>query len=305
MPKVSVIMPSYNHEKYIGEAIQSILDQTFRNYEFLILDDGSRDQSPAKIRQFKDPRIKVFFSEKNMGGAYTNEKLMEKCKGEYIAFFCSDDISLPERLERQVSFMDEHRDIAAVFSHAQIINEDGNDFNDVDHFYCRVFDQPNRNRFEWLRYFFFKANCLCHPSALVRRKLFRAMGLRNPRLAQLPDFDAWIKLCLRYEIHILPERLVKFRVRENEANTSGNRPESRIQFAWERVKMLENYLAISNVGDLLRIFPEAGTRGFPLEKKLIPFVVAQLALEANETYQVFALDTIYKMESSFVLIAIL
>ncbi|MEW6380384.1 MAG: glycosyltransferase [bacterium] len=295
MPRVSVVMASYNHEKYIAEALQSVLDQTYQDFEIIITDDGSTDETADQIRKFKDPRIDLSCFEKNQGACVATRISLEKARGEYIAILNSDDAYLPDRLEKQVRFLDNHPDIGAVFSQAQIIDEQGNDFTDVNHFYYTIFQQDNKSRFAWLNHFFYNRNCLCHPSILIRRKCYETIGYYDERYAQLPDFDFWIRLCLKYEIHVLPEKLIKFRIRTGEANASGNRPEVRIRDNWEFSQILKNYLTIRTSEDLLKIFPEAGI--YPeIEDDLIPFYLAMLALKVHHpVYQSFAVNTLHEL----------
>ena len=116
MPRVSVIMPAYNVEKYIGEAIESILNQTFKDFEFIIINDGSTDNTANIIKQYakKDKRIKFIDNKDNRGFIARLNDCLNIAKGEYIAKMDSDDISLPTRLEKQVEFLDKHPDYGMV-----------------------------------------------------------------------------------------------------------------------------------------------------------------------------------------------
>lgn len=291
MPKVSVIIPSYNHEKFVAVAIQSVLDQTYQDFEIIIVDDGSMDGTVSEIRKFDDSRIRLHCFEKNYGACLAANKCIELSTGKYIAMLSSDDIFFPEKLATQVKFLDEHPYVGAVFSKAEIINENGESFEDKDHFYCRVFEQPNRTRYEWLNHFFYSGNCLCHPSVLIRKVCYNDIGTYDPRLAQLPDLDFWIRLCFRYDIHILPDKLIKFRVRNNEMNSSGNRPEVRMRSQLEWFIVLQNYLQIKSVEDYKRVFDMNQDN---LTEKVIPFLIARNAFDVdNNAQKLFALDTIY------------
>lgn len=111
MLKVSVLIPAYNSEKYIGEAIQSILNQTFTDFELLVLDDGSADNTWLEMQKFEDNRIQLLKNEINQGISFSRNKLMDNAKGEYLAWLDADDIALPERLAIQTKFMDENPDV--------------------------------------------------------------------------------------------------------------------------------------------------------------------------------------------------
>lgn len=256
MPKVSVVIPSYNHDKYISAAIQSVLDQRFQDFEIIITDDCSTDNTVNIIKTFNDPRIKLFTLKKNKGSYYALNHCLLHAEGEYIAQLNSDDVFSPLKLEKQVEFLDAHPQIAAVFTNAEIIDEQGNVHPDHDHYYATIFAQENRTRQQWLRRFFFESNCLCHPSVLIRKSVHDDLGPYDMRYFQLADLDYWIRLCKKYEIHILPEKLFHFRLRDGELNGSGNRPEACMRSAWEERQILKHYFTMTNIEDLLLVFPE-------------------------------------------------
>lgn len=258
MPKVSVILSSYNHAKFICESIENTLNQTFTDFELIIWDDGSSDDSWELINQYSDPRIKAFRNEVNIGGVFgVNKAIFEIALGEYIAIHHSDDVWELDKLQKQVDFLAASPNIGAVFTNTQPIDERGAPLSDQSHKYYKVFNQPNRSRYEWLRHFFFHGNALCHPSILIRKRCYEDCGLYLDSLAQLTDFDMWVRLCLKYDIHVLPERLVRFRVRDDEANASGNRPDVRIRDRSEFHYILKHFLHISTFEELVSIFPEA------------------------------------------------
>ena len=107
-PRVSVFMPVYNAGKDLAEAIQSILDQTYRDFEFVIVNDGSTDTSLQTLQQYTDPRIRLINNDGNKGLIASLNIGLETCQGEYIVRMDQDDISLPQRIEKQVQFLDEH-----------------------------------------------------------------------------------------------------------------------------------------------------------------------------------------------------
>lgn len=297
MPLISVLIASYNHAKYIAEAIHSVLNQSFQDFEILIVDDGSIDGTVAEIKKFTDPRIRLFCFEENRSAAVAVHKLLDEAVGKYISLLSSDDIFLPDKLEKQITFLEKHSEIAAVFGYAQIVDEDGKDFNDDKHFYFNRFKQPNRTRYEWLNYFFHHGNCLCHPSVLIRKLCYETLGYYDERLAQIPDFDFWIRLCLRYEIFIIPENLVKFRIRENEKNASGDRPETRIRSAVEYNRVtLKEYLKITDSVEFLKVFPEA--ERYVINGEISPeYALARMCLAENmpNCFKLFGLEILFNI----------
>src|SRR5215470_10311500 len=110
-PKVSVVVKSYNHDAYVGETIQSVLDQSFQDFEIVVTDDGSSDGTPDVVRAFSDPRIHLEVFPHNRGISHAINATIARARGTYIAILNSDDFALPGRLERQAAFLDAHPDI--------------------------------------------------------------------------------------------------------------------------------------------------------------------------------------------------
>lgn len=277
-----------------------MLDQSFQDFEIVITDDGSNDETVAEIRQFTDPRIKFFAFEKNHGACVAVNNCIRNVSGEYIAGLCSDDMFLPEKLETQVKFLDEHPDIAAVFTHVRFIDEVGLDILRRGEPDTNIFSQPNRTRFEWLNHFFYKGNCLCSSSVLIRSRIFREIGLYDQRLAQLADWDFWVRLCLQSEIHVMPEKLVLYRIRDNMANASAARPEVLIRATWEHRQVLNHFLKIDRLADFLRIFPECAKMDIAeFDADYAKFLLATLAVESKDTVKHwFGLDMLYDLLGS-------
>ena len=125
---VSIIMPSWNTERFIAETIQSVIDQTYQNWELLIVDDCSTDNTDEVVASFKDDRIKYFHNEKNSGAALTRNRAMREAKGEWIAFLDSDDLWMPEKLEKQIAFMKENG-YTLSFTEYEKIDEDSKPLN--------------------------------------------------------------------------------------------------------------------------------------------------------------------------------
>ncbi len=296
MPKVSVILTSYNHEKYIEEAINSVLRQTYEDFELIIWDDASSDDSWRIINLFKDNRIKAYQSEQNGHGILN--RALKIASGQYIAIHHSDDVWEPQKLEKQVAFLDAHHEIGAVFTNALAITEEGHALADEKFAYCNIFDQPNRTRHEWLNFFFNHGNALCHPSVLIRKSVYDTVGAYEYGYTQLNDFSMWIRLCLKYEIFVLPDKLVRFRVLADEANASGNRPETRIRGGNEFYRILRHYLKITSYEEMVLIFPEAA-RYYREENFDAKFVLAMIALEQKPFpfTELFGIDLLFDIVS--------
>lgn len=125
---VSIIMPSWNTERFIAETIQSVIDQTYTNWELIIVDDCSSDNTDEVVASFKDKRIKYLHNEKNSGAALTRNKALREAKGEWIAFLDSDDLWMPEKLEHQIDFMNKNG-YSLSFTEYEKIDEDSKPLN--------------------------------------------------------------------------------------------------------------------------------------------------------------------------------
>lgn len=168
-PPISVIMPVYNAEKFLDESIESILNQTFKDFEFIIIDDGSTDNSLKIIRKYKkkDKRIKVLINKKNQGIAETRNKGLRIAKGKYIVTFDADDISLQKRLQIQYYFLERNQNIFLVGGSAIIIDENGRDFG-----VFKKFNNPEKIRKKLL-----KSNPIINSSVMFRNKKIFIIGL--------------------------------------------------------------------------------------------------------------------------------
>ena len=294
-PTVSVIIPSYNHEEFIQECIQSVLDQTFQDFEIIITDDASRDRTVEIIEEFDDKRIKLFKHPENKGASVAANHCIENSAGKYIAMLSSDDAWYPEKLEIQVKYLEEHPEIGAVFGKVDWVDETGQIIQAKNFPYADIFNVRNRSRLEWLQHFFYKGNCLCHPCSLVRRECYTEIGMLNPSFANIPDFDLWIRLCLRYEIHVLDRRLIRFRRMTNEGNASGDTDTSRVRNRFEHRHVLDHYLAVTSPEEFTRVFPEANQYG-KVTASTIPFLLAKLAIASGVDFMaLWGLDLIYHL----------
>ena len=125
VPLLSVIMPVYNAGDFVAQAIQSILDQTYGDFELIIINDGSTDKSKTVIKSFDDGRIKYFENEKNSGIVFSRNRGLKLAKGEYVGMFDADDIAYPEKFKEQILFLEENKDFGMVGSWAKFIDEKG------------------------------------------------------------------------------------------------------------------------------------------------------------------------------------
>ncbi|HVE23090.1 MAG TPA: glycosyltransferase [Acidocella sp.] len=227
-PLVSVVMGTYNHAPFVAEAIRSVLAQDFTDYEFLIADDGSSDGTAAAVAEFSDPRIRFQAHPANRGAALVLNELVGQARGRYICVLNSDDSWMSGKLSEQIALLERRPEIGAAFGRVEFIDGDGAPIDKDSLSFGHVFDQPNRTRGEWLRYFFWHGNCLCHPSVMIRREIYEAVGLYDNRMRQLPDFDMWIRVVKVSDIFVSPNAMVRFRILPGE-NTSSDTPTNHIR----------------------------------------------------------------------------
>jgi len=200
MPKISVIMPAYNAEQYIGEAMDSILGQTFGDFEFIILNDCSTDRTEEIILSYDDPRIVYLKNENNLGVAATLNRGLEMARGEYIARMDADDISLPQRFEKQIAYLDAHPEVAVLGTNIEIFNENGT----ISEGWFTT--DPAQMRVDM-----FFACGLAHPSVMMRTAAIRDLGGYDPAYNGLEDYELWCRVLERHEITTLPELLLRYR----------------------------------------------------------------------------------------------
>lgn len=204
MPKVSVIMPVYNtEESYLREAIESILHQTYGDFEFLIIDDGSINNAAEVIHSYKDERIKYIKNEKNMGLIKTLNKGLELIEGEYIARTDSDDIALAERFEKQVKFLDENPNVSILCSQFQWFPKN------------RVIAPPITDK-EIKENLLLSTNVIGHSTVMIRADLIKKFNLRyDEEFKYCEDYRLWLSVIDKTDFAGIPEILVKYRVHEN------------------------------------------------------------------------------------------
>lgn len=293
-PNVSVVIPSYNHGKFIQECIQSVLNQTYQDFEIVITDDGSSDNTVSKIQEFSDSRIKLFKFPVNMGASIAANHCILNSNGKYIAMLNSDDVWLSNKLTMQVDYLEKNSNIAAVFGKAHLIDSYNRRLSKFG-VYKNVFDVENKTRHEWLRFFFLTGNCLCHPCSLIRRDAYFDVGLLNPTLSGLPDFDLWVRLCLKYDIHILDQELINFRMLDEAMNASGDNINNRIRNKFEYKQVLNHFLRIKSSEDLNLIFPEAVIYG-TISPEIIPYFLGRIAIQSGIDFKVlWGVEVIYSL----------
>jgi glycosyltransferase involved in cell wall biosynthesis len=198
MPNISVILPAYNAEKYLGEAIESILNQSFQDFEFLIFNDGSTDATKEIIKGYNDSRIIAYHSDVNKGYVHWLNEGIKQAKGKYIARMDADDISLSERFQLQYDYMETHPEIGVCGSQIEIIGSGD------------LVKKPLTDND--IRWWFFIGNPIAHPVVMIRKEVLSQHQLfYKNELKPAEDYDMWCRMAQITKIANLQTILLKYR----------------------------------------------------------------------------------------------
>lgn len=234
--EVTVLMSVYNGERFLREAMDSVLQQTFSNWEFLIVDDGSTDETWKILSNYaeNDQRIVLHRNENNLGLAKSLNMGIQAAKGGYIARFDSDDMCLPARLERQVEALNSSPGIAVVGAWMQDIDEKGERLN------------VRRGAWESYAHYFFALlrlqTYLYHPSVMFRKTVIQKLGGYDESLVVGQDLDLWVRLAQAgYDARIIQEPLMYYRVHDEQLTTAKRETGLQIKSSIHE-RMLKSYL---------------------------------------------------------------
>lgn len=202
-PIISVVIPVYNCAPYLKEAIESVLNQTFPDFECIVINDGSTDNSKSIIQSFNDSRIVYTENEQNSGLVYSLNKGLDLAKGQYIARMDGDDICMPDRFQKQLDFL-KSTDISFVGAQTIFIDEQGNKIDK------NLFGNKNYTYTE-LRKIIPKINIIPHPTIMGNAEIFKKYRYRKG--IKTEDYDLWLRvLSDKIKIEILPDILLQYRV---------------------------------------------------------------------------------------------
>lgn len=204
-PVISIILPAYNAAKYIEQTINSLLQQTFTNFELLIVDDGSTDNTISIINSFTDSRIRLIKNEHNLGLVNTLNKAAILCNGKYIARMDADDVALPQRLHLQKEFLDTHTNVAAVAGWVNFIDEDGTETGTWS------LDRQTNTAGE-IKKALVKENCIAHPTVMIRTEVLQKF-LYSQKQQHIEDYDLWLRLTANgHAIEKVQQPVLNYRV---------------------------------------------------------------------------------------------
>lgn len=284
-PKVTVLMPVYNTEKYLREAIDSILNQTFKDFEFLIINDASTDRTREILQSYHDPRIKVINNRKNLGLAKSLNKGLKIAKGKYIARMDADDISLPERLKKQIRFMEKNQSVGLLSSFWFSIDGQGKKIQ-----VHQAFNGKHAVHF------------ICHGSVMIRKDFLQRVSFYREVFEYSEDSDLWLRLSEVCDVRSLKEPLYKYRV-HNESISSTKRAEQ-ILYASLAIKMAEERKKFKK-GKLSAISPREIRK---IKDKMLKFSGIKKRRMVSHTYFIYGYAAFklgnYKMAFGYLLNAI-
>ena len=207
MPKVSVIIPAYNAMSYLPQTLESVLNQTYQDFEVIIVDDGSTDNVEDWIKKVTDSKVK-YISQQNQGPAVARNTGITNSKGTYIAFLDADDLWHPQKLEKQVDILDKSPKVGLVYSWVGSVDEQGT-----------VNSKIRKNYAEgnvWQK--IIEHNIIeCGSNPMIRRACFEQVGKFDPQIAYAQDWQMWLKIASFYDFKVVKESLVYYRAH------SGNR----------------------------------------------------------------------------------
>jgi glycosyltransferase involved in cell wall biosynthesis/2-polyprenyl-3-methyl-5-hydroxy-6-metoxy-1,4-benzoquinol methylase len=196
LPLVSVIIPTFNRDKFIGEAIQSILNQTYKNLEVIVVDDGSQDRTKEIVSSFQDGRV-LYFYQTNKGRSAARNLALKHAKGEYITFLDSDDSYHKDKIKKQVKFFERNKEFSVVYTSATCVDESGN---------CLNFKyKANDSGWIYSKVAYFASSPITLPTVMLRREVLSKIGSFDEALHRFEDTDMWRRIAKEYQIGAIKE----------------------------------------------------------------------------------------------------
>jgi glycosyltransferase involved in cell wall biosynthesis len=231
-PQLSVIMPVYNAALYLREAIDSVLNQTFTNYEFIIVDDGSSDGSVSIIKSYTDDRIQFIQNPTNLGLITTLNNAIKHCKGKYIARMDADDVCVADRFLLQYNYLEQHSDVLLLGTFFKIIGNDA------------VVILPTTH--DELKFNLLAGNKICHPSVVMRTSFFaNENNYYSANYAHAEDYELWTRIAQVGKIENLPIALLNYRMHATQVS-SVKQAEQLLCANAIRIKQLQQLISFDN-----------------------------------------------------------
>lgn len=275
---VSILCPSYNHEKYVKYFLDSLLAQTNPNWELIIVDDCSTDNNVAEIKKYTDKRIKLIQNPFNMGINCGLNRAFAESSGQYISFCASDDMLKPDYVENVFNCFKQNPNKKLLYCDLQIMDPDGNPENEF-------WRNPRINRYAVLNQMFFQGNCLLSPGMVIRRDLFKKILPLDIPLSQYQDYKMHIDLLLQSDFMIMDKISVLYRKPNNQSGLSVFNDVTARNKQLETNLLMDSFLQIHDVALLKKIFAENLNPFGTISQKTIPFILGMMALQSSDAYR--------------------
>lgn len=277
MTRISVICPSFNHEKYISRLIKSVLNQTEQDFELIIVDDNSQDNTVEEIQKFSDPRIRLIRHDFNQGPNAGVNDCIEAATGEFIVFGASDDMFYPTHLEKSVGYLQEHPETDVFYCHLTSVDED-----DKVCSFLKDWKPYAANKYGLLNALFMKYNVLLSPGMTVRRDFVRRILPLPVSLCSTQDYHIHIQFLINGNYYQSPEHLVYYRRLKNDANLSSANKIVFTRSAYETEMLMNAFLKMSAAQVKQTFEKELQVLNLAVYEDTIPFVLGRLALSTQE-----------------------
>lgn len=271
-PLVSVVMPTYNGQEFIAEAIQSILDQTFRDFEFIIIDDGSTDSTAGIVASFQDKRIVYIKKKENSGIANSLNQGIQKARGKYIARMDDDDVSLPQRLEKQIEVFKDNK--VLLCATAVYVKE-------------RILPIPITHDAFLLRLLFY--NPIAHPSVMIKSEILKHF-LYKPDFVPLEDYELWSRLIFNGNYTGIQEPLLE--IRQRKEGSTGKWRKKQLELSKEVTQKIYEKTNLSKLKDHDVYYPALVSQDYSLSgRQLRKLIIWTKSLKReNQTKGVFIVN---------------
>lgn len=286
-PEVTVLLPVYNASGYLRDAVDSILRQTFKDFELLVINDGSKDDTSTIIQSYSDPRIRTVQHSKNEGLIKSLNEGLKIAHGNYIVRMDADDVSLPNRISRQVKFMNAHPEVAVAGTWFKDINGKG-----------KVAKTPGKH--DALKSYLFFSCGLAHPTVIIRKNVFQSHHLfYNADFPHAEDYELWVRASRMLKLANIPEVLLHYRYHDHQVSSQHNSVQRSSIHRCHQRQLMELGLK-PNVKELRMHFAIANLL-FKPEKEFAMGAESWLAKveEANKRTKIFSQASFKRMIGSY------
>lgn len=273
-PKVSIVCRTFNHANIINCTIDSVLQQTFSDWELIISDDCSTDNTISKLQKYNDKRIIIHENSKNLGCVGNLNKVLSLATGEYICILDGDDVYHKDKIQKQVDFLDNNQDYGAVFTYVNVI--DDNNAEITNHYVKELINTPSYSREEMLCKFFYYGNHLAFPTEMFRAKF---KYIFPEYIVAMGDCNFHIHILLQTKIKVLEENLVSYRILKDSSNMANAC--TPLSNSVENLFVLDSFLKIQDLIFFKNIFHGKYEEFGNVTIENIPYLLSRMAMRSK------------------------